>query len=311
MFDAAYIRKMIDECPFGTIDPDSAGVIHNPQLGDYIDRCAADVLEAGPAATDELVKSKILFELAFAVRSREITAQFTFFDLCTGVYNYGISEYPCSGQPRECYCALTRHMLSTHRAFLTALLSGSLGSAFVDLRQLYETYVILNYIVRHPELAQGYVDHRVIAQRSILKAFGGDIGAVETAYASVIDQYGPDFGKNYGWVEKKQDRSVANMARRLGMSGYQPLHRVASEIVHASSFFVHTEVEEGPYLMYLSSSAVEILTNGLLAYMRSMVFRERERILLMNVLYALREDLYDEPPGPTGFRAESQGNLSQ
>ena len=72
---------------------------------------------------------------------------------------------------------------------------------------------------------------------------------------------------------------------------------MTSEMIHASSFSVFNQFDSHEYAPDFSVAAIEIVTNSIIHFMKIVGIDENKRLLLMNIIYAVREDLLDEPQG--------------
>ena len=297
------IRKIVEEWTQDGFRMDRDGRINNPDLEQYIDFHAQRLIRAAPNMRDELLKYKIVHEYRHAETNEHVAHAAMFLDFVSACYNYIVQEYYDESDFHFCVMNLLHHILQTYSAFFTEMLSGLQTASLTHLRTMYETYVIARYIMKYKELSRPFRDHSIIVQYRIAAEFdkNGDLGELQTRYDELIREYGKDFANKYGWtsgrIEQRNKRKLSTLANDVGLGGYRSLYVLSSEMIHASSFSVVDESWTAKATAGFIASAVELLTNGLIQLLRAIDVTVKTKIILMNILYALREDLFDEPKG--------------
>jgi hypothetical protein len=108
------------------------------------------------------------------------------------------------------------------------------------------------------------------------------------------DTFIDDFGLAFKTIKERNKRKIVTMAEDLDLLDYTELYKVSSNYIHPSSFSVfHTGIINSlvPNCILIS---VEMITNNIIKLMNYFNCDEKDKILIRNVLYGLREDLFDE-----------------
>jgi hypothetical protein len=196
---------------------------------------------------------------------------------------------------------LVRHMLLTYTAFFTDILGGLQAASLAHLRTIYESYVIAKYIMKYRDLARPFRDHSLVVRYRIVTQFDkdSDIGDLQIRYDELITKYGEAFRDIYGWtagrIKERRKRKLSTLASDVDLDGYRFVYVLSSEMIHASSFSALDDSWTRPHAFAFLASAVELVTNGVIQLLTAIDVSAKTRIILMNILYALREDLFGEP----------------
>ncbi|MFZ7132800.1 MAG: DUF5677 domain-containing protein [Eubacteriales bacterium] len=226
----------------------------------------------------------------------KLALSWVFLELSSDVYNYLIEKENIT-QDNECVAKIFYNMILHFRCLFTLWLSNQQENTFAPLRTMYELYIILRFIETYPDLSMPFVDHIVMKNANIKKKLDNKYEFNEHEN-DILTKYGPDFSDEYGWtadvLSNKRKRNLRGMADNLKLEGYRPLYVLTSETIHASSLSINSyfNIYSDPTVMI--HSAVELLTNGLLAMIKNYKVEHEKYILLMNIIYGLREDLLDE-----------------
>ncbi|MFZ7133121.1 MAG: DUF5677 domain-containing protein [Eubacteriales bacterium] len=243
----------------------------------------------------ENIAYKQLFELD-KISEDKLALSWVFLELSSDVYNYLIDNEDKT-QDNECAAKIFYNMILHFRCLFTLWLSKQQENMFAPLRTMYELYITLRFIEKYPELSKPFIDHIAMKNANIKRKLNKKY-ALNEHENDIIAKYGQDFSDEYGWtaeiLSNKRKRNLRGMADNLKLEGYRPLYVLTSESIHASSLSINSyfNIYSDPLIMI--HSAVELLTNGLLSMARNFKVGYEKYLLLMNIIYALREDLLDE-----------------
>jgi hypothetical protein len=302
IIDANAIRDFIEKCKVEKFTSNVFGIIENDDLSDDIDEMITNIINSiDENIVEEIVNNKIKSEIEIAFEDNTAKILNIFYLTTTSIYNYLISKYY---KEEDIYKRvlgnIANYSLDLFVQIFSLYLSKRTMGILSQIRILYENYVIFNYIGRHPELAQCYYDHAVYKKYVLLKEYWKKISQKEQDEMDEIEnKYDKTFIDDYGWTFKvisgRNKRKVVTMAEELELLDYTELYKVSSNYIHPSSFSIfHTKIIDGLAPKYILTS-IEMITNNVINLMKYYNAEEKDQILLRNVLYGLREDLYDEP----------------
>jgi len=303
LIDTRFIEKIVKNCETQCFEHDENGIINDPYLAEYIDVRVEEIKKMAPDNMTRLIAKKHVYEMNHLCTESEIILGSMFFELCGSIYNYIVKYFYKKDAYHDCVAHLMRHLIEIYHAFLSLMFSDFISACLSHLRILYESYLILRYIMLHKNLSQNYIDHGVVARYRITNGFKSHNTDedLEVHYKLLIKKYGDDFCLPYGWtapvIKNKSKRKLSTIAKELGLKDYNSLYILASEIIHSSSFSVNYPIEDMKIFTPINATAIELLSNGIIHFMKGMDVDQKNCLLLMNILYGLREDLYDEPKG--------------
>ncbi len=303
MINSELIKDIINNCPVSDFSANSQGVIENDKLADYIDLRSQHLIETAADDFTKTVIQKHLYEKESATRQPILVLCTMLFNFVMGIYNYIVNEKVSLKPLNICESNLMRNILIHFQGYISMIMSGIPEASYAQLRTMYESYIIFYFIKTHPELAKPYIDHSVINWVHILKSFNlvkpEDVS--QTDYDAMVDLYGNVFKETYGWsaaiIKERKNRNLAGMVGCLKLEVYKPYYVMTSEMIHASSYSVHNQFDSDEFVTAFAVGAIEILTNGIIHFMEITGIEENKRLLLMNIIYALREDLLGEEQG--------------
>jgi len=198
-------------------------------------------------------------------------------------------------------CNILNHSMQYFEAIFAMYIDNTKVAILPQLRILYENYVTFGFIGRHPEVAQLYFDHAILNKYKIvneysLKFTDNDMADEERLFL----KHGRDFVKPYAWLPRSYCRQnmgpVESMEKDRPIEGSDEIYRISSDYIHSSPFVVfHDKIVDGMVSRYLYSTVV-FITNQIIQLADFFKCEPRDRIITMNLLYGLREDLYGEPP---------------
>ena len=140
------------------------------------------------------------------------------------------------------------------RSILVLLRAGYADAAFSRWRTLHEMSVYVRIIDKYEKLgldvAERYVDYGAMQQSRLVKEMQKQslqaglagmsresLAKAGRAYNKVVSKYDEAFRKSYGWVAHIiPDPDIEKLEDKVGLSSGRALYRLASHIVHASSY---------------------------------------------------------------------------
>jgi hypothetical protein len=296
------IRDFIEKCKVEDFTQNSLGIIDNDDLSDYIDKMITSIINSmDENMFDEIINKKLKAENETATSNFTAKMLNTFYLITTSTFNYIISTY---FDEKDIYKNvlgnITHYSLDIFTQMFSLYLSGCTMGILSQIRILYENYVTFNYIGKYPELAQSYYDHAVYKKYVLLKEYWKKPNQEEQNAMNIIEKkYDNTFIDDYGWtfktIKERNKRKIITMAEDLELLDYTELYKVSSNYIHPSSFSVfHTKIIDGLVPKYILSS-IEMQTNNILHLLKYYNCDKKVQILIRNVFYGLREDLYNEP----------------
>ncbi len=161
---------------------------------------------------------------------------------------------------------------------LTLLETGLADGAMARWRTLHEITTVGMLIDKHgEELAQRYVEYQIVESKKAITAYEAcheklgyepypeeEVASIRSQYAVLIDKYGKEFGKEYGWAAhllgegpNKQVKFVT-LEKAVGMKMMRAHYQMACYNVHASPkgiYFKLGQIERSETLLAGSSNA--------------------------------------------------------
>ena len=302
VIDEHRIKDLIDNCPSDSLEIDHWGIIDDDQLSEYIDLCAASIIEATEDNLVDTMKKRQLQEAFSASTQDSIAVCALFMNFVADIFNHFIDLADKQSPKQICVSGLMKNVLDAFHGYLSLLLVGRSNAAFAQVRMIYEAYVLMRFIQEHPELAEAYLDHSIMGRHRMLKSLSDQDTTQEedVVINRLLEKYGQSFREDYGWtatvVERRRDRHLRAIAEKMELEGYRPIYVFASDFLHVSSFSVQARDSDGLDSMRegMTATAIELLTNSIIYSMDSFGAPESNRILLMNIIYALRENLLNK-----------------
>jgi len=300
--DEKYITKILKNCPKVDFSPNNKGVIDNSKLSKYIDKQAKKLEDHLGDIYQQTHKEKISFEVNNGQKSPAVLCPL-FLELSTSIYNQTLRTQWDESYEQQAYASLISSLFEQFRAAFTLVLSGLALPAMAQLRMQYESYLIFKFIHKYPETAKPFLDHEIVKRYRLLQANNNNDESSELMkmYETLLQKYGKEFAESYGWtskvIEKRSDRKLGKISELVEFEDYKSLYMTTSEAIHSNALSVKMD-EFDPFIdPMIVFSSIELLTNSVIYFMKACNVVPDHRILIMNILYALREDLLGEPQG--------------
>lgn len=158
---------------------------------------------------------------------------------------------------------------------ITLLRGGFADAAMARWRTLHEVSVVAMFITLHGEsVAERYAMHEHVESRKAAREYqarherlgyepmtDAEVSAIEEAYSTCIDRFGPSFRHQYGWAADQlgsEQPAFAEIEEAVGIDHLRPFYRLASHGVHANPkgvFFQLGLLEETGVLLAGASNA--------------------------------------------------------
>lgn len=302
MINEDYIKEIIDSCNITDFSHDDNGVVRSEHLPEYIDSKIDEILNLSKQSSEKTLQEKCIYELKIVSTDKNAENLLLLFNLTISVFNFLNNKYYTESQQNKILASLVASSIYQYQAILVSYLSGGYLSILSLVRILYENYVSFMYLRKNKDLFQEFQDHAEMVRIKIIKEFSDAIPEEdETLLSNLNEKYGSDFSEDYGWtkklIKKKENRKLITMVNECSLKGYSSLYKISCNYIHPSSYSIlNGNDKENPLVYQFIASSVEIVTNHIIHYMRDINCQEKDRILIMNVLYGLREVLYGEPP---------------
>jgi hypothetical protein len=297
------IKEFIEDCKVNDFTPNSSGEIENKELSNDIDKFIDSIKNSmDENIFEEIINKKIKAEVKTATTNNMAKILNIFYLVTTSTYNYILSKYYREDDMyKKVLGNIVRYSFELFTQIFSLYLSGCTMGIISQIRILYENYVILNYIGKYPELAQCYYDHAVYKKYILSKEYcwGNLTQEEQNEMDTIKNRYDDTFFDDFGWmfktINERNKRKIITMAEDLNLLDYTELYKVSSNYIHPSSFSVfHTKIVKS-LVPNITLMSIEMITNNVIHLMNYYKSDEKDKILIRNVLYGLREDLYDEP----------------
>jgi hypothetical protein len=296
------IKEYIDKCKVINFAPNSQGIIDNDELSDDIDEIVTNIINSIDENMFEIVvKNKLRKEVETATIDNTAKILNIFYATVTSIYNYIISKYfEEKNTLKNVLGNITNYSLELFTQIFSLYLANCTMGILSQIRILYENYIIFNYIGKHSELAECYLDHAILRKDIFCKEYWRDQTKIsEDEMNSILSKYDETFDDDFGWtfkiIKERNKRKLITMVEDLDLLDYSELYKVSSNYIHPSPFSVfHTKIINGLVPKYIIHS-IEMITNQIIHLMEYYNSDDKDKIIIRNVLYGLREDLYNEP----------------
>jgi hypothetical protein len=301
MINEEYIVKIISECKLSDFTADDKNIVRTDGLPDYVDKIIEDTLGYLVSNSEQLVKDKFIFEIQNSMINIETQKLALFFRVSESIYNYLIRFYYKENITINVFSHFVISAINQYQTILSENLSGGFISVIAQVRILYENFVSYMYIRKYPSLAIPFRDHAEIIKFKLFKELKSNNTDEENKeYNILLEKHGEDFIDDYGWtksiIKNRKERILITMVKDIELIDYKALYKISSNFIHPSSFSIFfNESNQKTFLTAFIATSVEIVTNHIIHFMKDISCKEKDRILLMNLLYGLREELYNEP----------------
>ena len=298
-----YIRGIFNNCKCKNFIQNENGIIDDPELSEYIDNVIEDVKKSMPEnVANTIANNKTQYEIEHAANDIQVMFLNTISDISIAIFNYLMKKYyEESDVYKRVLCNILNHSMQYFEAIFAMYIDNTKVAILPQLRILYENYITFRFIGRHPDLAQPYFDHAILNKYKIVKEYNLQFSNADRVDEERLLQiYSKEFIKSYGWLPQSYRKpnmgAVESMEKDRPIEGSNEIYKISSDYIHSSPFVIfHDKIVDGLVSKYLYSVVV-FLTNQIIELTDYYKCEPGDRILTMNLLYGLREDLYGEMP---------------
>ena len=118
--------------------------------------------------------------------------------------------------------------------------TGALTSTLTLWRSMYENFVFAKYLLSvSDEESDRFNDYTVIQMKKISKEYAK---TNKKKIAAILDKYGNDFLKDYGWMIECKKKSIDGIITYTKEKEFDDYYRLSSMQIHASPFSVNKSI---------------------------------------------------------------------
>lgn len=295
--DQKFLKKYISECPLTDFSANGNVAERQLQFDEYLGKFTSFLYSNENQLIEHFWSEYIaLSEVATLQSSPLLRRYFIFLDCSTAVYNYVAEK-----SKRKSVSKLSDHIsiqlqndLRQFKGILLLAINGCLNSVITEYRTMYESFVIGQYLVLHPDLVPIYKDHSQFLKYHLTRLVGNSRPEWDKVYEDYIEKYGKEFTENYGWtkdvIQKKKDRIIGTLVRECELeASLITLYKFSCSYVHSSAFSVSTRPDLNSIKVFLQATMYFILQE-ILSYMQEIGLPEKEIIIMDNMLTLLYDD---------------------
>lgn len=292
-----FLKRLISECPLTDFSENGDVVEKQQQFDEYLGKFTSFLYSNEKQLIEHFWSEYIaLSEVATLKSSKLLRRYFMFLDCATAVYNYVAEK-----SKRKNVSKLSEHIsiqlqndLRQFKSILLLAINGCLNSVITEYRTMYESFVIGQYLVLHPDLVPIYKEHSQFLRYHLTRLVGNSRPEWDKVYEEYIEKYGKEFTENYGWtkdvIQKKNDRIIGTLVRECELdASLVTLYKYSCSYVHSSAFSVSTRPDLNSIKVFFQATMYFILQE-ILSYMQEIGLPEKEIIILDNMLTLLYDD---------------------
>lgn len=237
------IERLIKNCP---INGDYEK--YKKELQDYVQKYIDDAYSPmSPATVDNLIGNYKQNEFQNALNP-PLQAFILYVELIRLLYFYIQEKYikKCKDNKIILTHNFIQYSLELLNGICSLLLGGNNNSVISMYRTFYENYIIFNFLQRHEELTDAFIEHTQITDCMIQMEYA-KLNTVKISdevtkqYTDLISKYGEDFKDNYGWtsavISEKSKRKLKTMFEEsdLGES-FNYFYKISCRYSHSTAF---------------------------------------------------------------------------
>lgn len=301
-----YFAKLINECPTNDFNYNSDGVIDNDALSDYLDSKISDLKNKTLDIVKTCLMEKVEYETEKTFSLSSVENLFFMFSIMQNLFNYLSIQYSKQDDKENSTLSqIVANGMMIFQSIVSLYQTGCNFSVISQFRSLYENYIVFRYLSKYRQLIKPFRDHFEITKIEMLKESGANLDEkTEELEKDLLKKYWEHFNDDYGWtndvIKNRNEQKLVTMAKDLGLQDYyNPLYKISCKYVHPSAFsvaFNNSQQADDEFLKPFLYAVVELASDHLIYLMQDLPVPEKDRIIIMNLLYYLREDLYGEEP---------------
>lgn len=297
--DRKFLRKLLDECPVtdftleGNLDEREADF--DKYLKDF----------TSFLYTNEHNLVRVFWEEYFINNQGLVLTQtpllrrtLIFFDIAVAIYNYIAPKYIKSRKATESAKLLSvqlQYSFQMFKSIITLMMNGCYYSVISEYRTLYESFVISSYLLLHSELIPVYHDHAEFVNLKINKLSISFPKEQEEKYNKILEKYGTDFSKDFGWtksvITNPKERKLITLANECKCERFfNNLYKVSCNFVHPSSLAATSKF--GPeFIKPFIQVSILIIFKEMADFINQAKVVRKEAVILTNILHELLVDI--------------------
>ncbi len=295
--DQKILKRLISECPLTVFSENGDVVEKQQQFDEYLGKFTSFLHSNENQLIEHFWSEYIaLSEVSTLQSAKLLRRYFIFLDCATAVYNYVAEK-----SKRKSVSKLSEHIsiqlqndLRQFKGILLLAINGCLNSVITEYRTMYESFVIGQYLVLHPDLVPIYKEHSQFLRYHLTRLVGNSRPEWDKVYEEYIEKYGKEFTENYGWtkdvIQKKNDRIIGTLFRECELdASLVTLYKYSCSYVHSSAFSVSTRPDLNSLKVFFQAT-VYFIHQEIVTYMQEIGLSEKEIIILDNMLTLLYDD---------------------
>ena len=295
--DQKFLKRLISECPLTDFSVNGNVAERQLQFDEYLRKFTSFLSSNEKQLIEHFWSEYIALSEVSTLRSSKLLRRyFMFLDCATAVYNYvaGKSKQKSVSKLSEHISIQLQNDLRQFKGILLLAINGCLNSVITEYRTMYESFVIGQYLVLHPDLVPIYKEHSQFLRYHLTRLVGNSRPEWDKVYEAYIEKYGKEFTENYGWtkdvIQKKNDRIIGTLVRECELdASLVTLYKYSCSYVHSSAFSVSTRPDLNSIKIFLQAT-MYFIHQEILSYMQEIGLSEKEIIILDNMLTLLYDD---------------------
>ena len=295
--DQKFLKSFISECPLTDFSKNGDVAEKQQQFDEYLGKFTSFLYSNENQLIEHFWSEYIaLSEIATLQSSKLLRRYFMFLDCATAVYNYVAEK-----SKRKSVSKLAEHIsiqlqndLRQFKGILLLAINGCLNSVITEYRTMYESFVIGQYLVLHPDLVSIYKEHSQFLRYHLTRLVGNSNPELDKVYEEYIEKYGKKFTENYGWtkdvIQKRNDRIIRTLVKECELdASLVTLYKYSCRYVHSSAFSVSTKPDLNSLKVFFQAT-MYFIHQEIFTYMQEIGLSEKEIVILDNILMILSDD---------------------
>ena len=218
--DKKFLKRIINDCSLNDFIEDENASKKHEVFDKYLEKFTSFLYSNENQLIEHFWSEYIaLSEVATLQSSPLLRRYFIFLDCATAVYNYVAekSKQKSGSELSEHISIQLQNDLRQFKGILLLAINGCLNSVITEYRTMYESFVIGQYLVLHPDLVSIYKEHSQFLRYHLTRLVGNSKPEWDKVYEDYIEKYGKEFTENYGWtkdvIQKKKDRIIGTLVK--------------------------------------------------------------------------------------------------
>lgn len=297
--DSKFLRKYISECPLNDFTDEGNIEERQLQLDKYLEGFTAFLYSNEDNLVQTFWEQYFVSSQVILIKQSQLLRRcMIFFDVAVGIYNQVSTKYIKNRKSSESAKMLSVQLQNTFNLFksiITLTMNGCFYSVISEYRTMYESFVVERYLLKHPELLPVYKIHSELIGLCINKMSIYFPKEQEDRYNEILQEYGKDFLKDFGWTKSiivnPNNRKLITLANECNIEPFfKPLYHVACEYVHPSSLASTTKTNLDSIKTFLQV-AMYILLYEIEDYIAESRVVTKDAVIMKNMLFFIFDDI--------------------